>query len=112
MKALLYLLIVAGVAVGQNAAPTVDAGPDQTAAGLSGRKVSLSWVKSVSVVDGYHVYRSRTQGQKGDRINSVPITGTTYVDAGLASGTYYYVATATLNGEESVVSNEAVAVIE
>lgn len=74
--------------------------------------VTLSWTASISPgVAGYHVYRAtRTHGPYV-RINSEPVTTTSYQDPDVLGGrTYYYVVTALdASANESAYSNEAAA---
>jgi beta-galactosidase len=57
--------------------------------------VDLSWQPSISSVVGYNIYRSTVSGGPYTKLNSFPISGTTYADMTVAAGrTYYYVATA------------------
>jgi hypothetical protein len=69
--------------------------------------VTLTWVASTSSVSGYNVYRGTISGGPYTKINSSLITGLTYTDSTVVSGTeYYYVATAVdSSGDESVNSN-------
>jgi fibronectin type 3 domain-containing protein len=71
--------------------------------------VTLTWAASTSSVAGYNVYRGTVTGGPYTKINSSLITGHTYTDSTVVSGTeYYYVATAVdSSGNESVNSNEA-----
>jgi hypothetical protein len=74
--------------------------------------VNLSWKASTSQnVIGYNVYRRGTSGLV--KINSVPVTGTSYVDSIVQPGqTYYYVTKAvSATGTESSPSNEVQAPI-
>ena len=93
----------------------------------SQRKVILSWnasapsPKSENAVVGYCLYRSKTQSaaqllptcNQCERINPVPVTGTSCVDDLVEDrATYYYVVTAvTARGSSSTASNEASAQI-
>ena len=58
---------------------------------------------------GYNIYRGITSGGGYSKLNSVPITTTSYVDEGLTNDqNYYYVVTAVdRKGLESEASNEA-----
>jgi fibronectin type 3 domain-containing protein len=69
--------------------------------------VVLTWAASTSSVAGYNVYRGTVSGGPYTKINSSLITGLTYTDSTVVSGTtYYYVATAVdSSGDESVNSN-------
>jgi fibronectin type 3 domain-containing protein len=75
--------------------------------------VALNWAASSSTVSGYNVYRSTTSGSGYVLNNSSLVSGLSYTDSSVQSGTsYYYVTTAVdSNGDESVYSNEAQAVI-
>ncbi|HUY14245.1 MAG TPA: hypothetical protein VMX16_11545 [Terriglobia bacterium] len=76
--------------------------------------VSLSWTASTSTgILGYNVYRSLTSGGPYSKLNSTPVSGTTYLDSSVIAGqTYYYVATAVGQGNvESAYSNQAAATI-
>ena len=75
--------------------------------------VSLTWVASTSTVSGYHVYRGTQSGGPYTLINSGLVSGTTYTDSTVQSGTtYFYVVTAVdSSGNESAFSNEVQAVV-
>src|SRR4029077_8459691 len=77
--------------------------------------VALSWSASSDNVgvDHYNVYRSTTSGFTPGAGNLVgQSTTTTYTDAGLAPGTYYYLVTAAdLAGNVSAPSPQASAVV-
>ncbi len=81
--------------------------------GVVQHTVSLSWIASTSTVAGYNVYRSTTSGSGYVKINSSLVTGLTYTDSTVISGTtYFYVTTAAdSSGNESAFSNQATAVI-
>ena len=103
---------VGGAPPSDTQAPDAPAG---LAASLSGSSVALSWGASsddVGVVR-YNVHRSTGAGftpTVGNRIAQP--TGTSYNDAGLAAGTYYYVVTAEdLAGNVSGPSNETSATV-
>jgi len=74
---------------------------------------SLSWEPSVSAnVAGYNVYRSLLPAGEETKITPAPVNAATLLDSGLKPGSYYYTATAVdTNGNESVRSNQAIAVI-
>jgi hypothetical protein len=74
--------------------------------------ISLSWNASTSTVSGYNVYRSLTSGSGYTKVNTGLVSSVNYTDATVANTTtYYYVTTAVdANGNESIDSNEAVAV--
>ena len=75
--------------------------------------VSLSWNASTSTVSGYNVYRSTTSGSGFTRVNGSLLSGLTFSDSNVTSGTtYFYVATAVdSGGDESVNSNQVSAVV-
>jgi hypothetical protein len=62
----------------------------------AGGNPSLSWVASVAPpagepqVIGYHIYRAANTNGPFARITSTPVTGTTYVDSSVNSGTWIY----------------------
>jgi hypothetical protein len=72
--------------------------------------VSLAW-NAVPGSAGYNLYRSYVSGGGWVKLNSAPLTGTTYDDSGLQNArTYYYVVTALdAAGNESKYSNEVTA---
>jgi Abnormal spindle-like microcephaly-assoc'd, ASPM-SPD-2-Hydin len=74
--------------------------------------VTLAWGASTSAVLGYNIYR-RTDSTTYTRLNSFPLSQTSYTDSSVQSGaTYYYVATSVAqNQAESAHSNETKAVI-
>ncbi|MGB2677999.1 MAG: fibronectin type III domain-containing protein [Candidatus Acidiferrum sp.] len=80
-----------------------------------GRKqaVTLNWNPSISVVDGYNVYRRALLGGPYVKINKDHVKGLTYVDREVESGVkYYYVVRAVgKDGVESWDSNEASAAV-
>ena len=76
--------------------------------------VSLSWAASTSAsVAGYNVYRATTSGGPYTKLNSLPVSITTFTDYAVQPGqTYYYVTTSVNSiGNESPYSNEAQAVV-
>jgi len=73
--------------------------------------VSLGWQEATdcdgSGVAGYNVYRSTTSGGGYTKLNTALITGASFVDPNLQSGTWYYVVTSVdSDGAESVPSQE------
>lgn len=68
--------------------------------------VNLSWKPSTSAVASYNVYRRGPWGVV--RVNTEPVTGTSYVDGSVLPGqTYFYVIKAVNSkGTESTASNE------
>ena len=77
------------------------------------RWVGLAWTASISSVLGYNAYRSTTSGGPYTKLNSSLISGTTYNDQTVQSGTTYYYVTTAVNsqGLESVYSNQATATV-
>jgi hypothetical protein len=74
--------------------------------------VTLSWTPPSSDFAGFFVYRSTTSGGPYTKLNAVMDTQAAFADAGLVSGTYYYVVTTVDgNGVESGFSNEVQVVI-
>jgi hypothetical protein len=84
-----------------------------TATAQQAHSATLSWTTSTSTVAGYNVYRGPATGGPYTLINTSLVTLPTFVDATVQSGlTYFYVTTAVDgNNNESVFSNEVVAVI-
>jgi hypothetical protein len=85
-----------------------------TGESTQGHSVNLSWNASTSQdVSGYNVYRGTQSGGPYGKINPSLVPSTAYTDSTVASGTtYYYVTTAVdSNGQESIYSNEAQAII-
>jgi Putative Ig domain len=95
-------------------AQTATANFSLTVSSSSGSSVLLNWTASPSSgVTGYNVYRSTVDGSGYVKINPSPVSGLTYNDASVVSGTtYYYVTTAVDNsGDESGFSEVYQAVI-
>jgi hypothetical protein len=75
-------------------------------------QVTLGWIPSPSLIDGYIVYRSVQVGGPYSRITSAPVALTSFIDANVSGGqTYYYVVTAVASTVESVFSNETTATV-
>jgi hypothetical protein len=79
--------------------------------GVAPASVALSWIASTSSdIAGYNKYRGTTLGTYS-KVNTSPVTGTTYTDTAVQSGqgiTYYYVVTAVnSSGAESSQSSPA-----
>ncbi|MFA5991612.1 MAG: fibronectin type III domain-containing protein [Candidatus Doudnabacteria bacterium] len=75
--------------------------------------VTLTWVASTSPNVSYKVLRGETTGGPYQQVSSSPVVNLTYIDALVLAGrTYYYVVRAVdSNGNESVDSNEASAMV-
>jgi hypothetical protein len=84
------------------------AGASQTS-----HSVVLNWTASPSSIVGYFVYSGKQTGGPYSKLNSTPVSGTTFTDSSVLAGqTYYYVATAVDSaGVESAYSNEVSALI-
>ena len=88
-----------------SASPNVQQRSASASAGPQ-HSVSLSWKASPSAVVGYNVYRRSASGVV--KLNSEPVTGTSYLDRTVQPGqTYFYVTKAVSGkGTESTASNE------
>jgi hypothetical protein len=79
--------------------------------------VALSWTAPTDPGVNYNVYRLAgscpASGTAGAfvKINTAPVTSTSYTDSTVALGTSCYYVTATLNGAESVPSNTVSGVV-
>jgi fibronectin type 3 domain-containing protein len=94
---------------------TPSAAPPGAPAGLaatpSTNQMSLSWTPSASATS-YNVYRSSISGGEGLTPYRTGVTGTSFVDTGVASGgTYFYQVSAVGAGGESTKSGEASATL-
>ena len=99
-----YYAVTASDAAGNASAPSATASavvPDTQAPGqpgdlqavASGPNVSLSWIAGIDNVGvtAYRVYRGTSEGFTPDATNLLgTVSDTSYSDAGLAFGTYYY----------------------
>ena len=74
---------------------------------------ALIWTASTSTVSGYNVYRGTVNGGPYNLMNSSLVTGLSYMDTAVQSGTSYYYVTTALdsNNVESLNSNQVTAVI-
>jgi len=86
---------------------------DGTQSSSGSHSVALSWSPSSSTVTGYNIYRGTQSGGPYSKLNSTVLSGTTYTDPNVQSGTtYYYVSTAVNSSNvESAYSNQATAAI-
>ena len=74
--------------------------------------VVLSWNPSSSAVIGYFVYRSSVSGGPYTKLTSSVDPVPSFMDAGLASGSYFYVVTSvSANNAESGFSNEVEVIV-
>jgi len=101
-----------GTATGDTTPPTA---PASLTASVAGANVNLAWTAATDNVGvaKYDVYRSTTSGFTPSVSNRIAQpTGTSYSDAGLATGTYYYkVAAEDAAGNIGATSSEASATI-
>jgi fibronectin type 3 domain-containing protein len=90
-------------------APTLASVPTGLTATAGDATVNLSWSASTgSAPITYNVYRSTTSGGEGTTAIKTGLTGTSFTDNGLASGTtYYYKVSATNAAGTSAQSAEA-----
>ncbi len=86
--------------------------PAGVSATVSGSSTVLAWSPSSALdVDGYDIYRGTSSGDLA-QVASVSYKSATYTDAGLSSGTYYYVVrTLDTKEQESLPSAQVSAVI-
>lgn len=75
--------------------------------------VVLTWTASPDAGVAYTIYRASSACASSPTFVKLAsgITALTYTDTAVSPGTYCYQATATLNGAESVPSNQASAVV-
>src|SRR5439155_16785073 len=91
-------------------ATTVTLPPTNLRATPGTNQVALSWTAPAGAVT-FSVYRGATPGGEGATPIAIGLTTPAYTDAGLATGQYYYVVTATDRGGESARSAEASAAV-
>lgn len=86
--------------------PSVDA-PEGLQAACGNARVDLSWTASTTAGATYDVYRSGNPNGPYAKVNSAPVTGTTYADTSVINATkyYYYVVALDAEGFESRWSN-------
>lgn len=88
---------------------TPTAAPTTLQASADGLSVTLSWT-GVAGATGYNVYRSPVNGGGYHKLNSAPVSGTSFTDSsGLLSGQRFFYVVRALDsvGNESAPSNEA-----
>jgi hypothetical protein len=78
--------------------------------------VRVSWTASSDAGGNpslvYNVYRASSCPGRFTRMNSMPLSGTSYLDMNVAVGAAYcYQVTSVLNGVESVASNQVIAAV-
>jgi len=105
------LALLSGCAGVSSSSKSSPQSPSQTTSGPY--SVDLAWNASNSVVIGYNLYRGTVSGGPYARLNSSVLSGTTYTDSTIQSGTTYYYVSTSINSdsEESSYSNEASATI-
>ena len=86
-------------------------GIDFSATQHTSNSVALSWFASTSLVLGYNIYRGTVNGGPYTKINPSLVTGLSYTDSAVTSGSiYYYVCTSVDSaGLESIFSNQVIA---
>lgn len=84
-----------------------------TAATAQSHSATASWTASTSAVSGYNVYRGTVNGGPYTKLNASLLSTVSFTDASVQNATtYYYVTTAVdAGGNESIFSNQAVAVV-
>jgi hypothetical protein len=96
----------------QNSAVQVAISGTGITAQVGAHSVTLLWTPSTSQVNGYYVYRSSISGGPYAKLNAALDPASSYTDASLTSGTYFYVVTSVdPNGVESGYSNEVAVTI-
>ncbi len=96
----------------QNSAVQVAISGTGITAQAGAHSVTLSWMPSTSQVNGYYIYRSSISGGPYAKLNAALDPASSYTDASLTSGTYFYVVTSVdPNGVESGYSNEVAVTI-
>ncbi len=73
-------------------------------------QVSLHW-DAVEGADGYYVYRTLLEGTEAVRLNSTPVTETSYVDTSVTNGTRYYYYVRSVVDESLSVSSSVVSAL-
>jgi fibronectin type 3 domain-containing protein len=90
---------------------TVTAPPSNVLATAGAGQVALSWNASTGAI-AYNIYRGTSPGGEAAEPIGTGLTGTTYADTAVVSGTvYYYQVTAITTGGESAKSLEASAAL-
>ncbi|OUS76429.1 hypothetical protein B1748_12155 [Paenibacillus sp. MY03] len=92
----------------ENEEPEEPEAPTGLAASSSGTSsIELGWT-AVTGASSYHIYRASASGGPFTKVNTEPVTATSYIDTGLTAGTtYYYQVTAVQGGVESTHSATA-----
>jgi len=74
--------------------PTLRMHPVGPISGLNGTSttggIRLNWTASADTVVGYHVYRTSSTTVPFTRLTTLPITGVSYTDSAVSTGTYAY----------------------
>jgi len=102
----------ATVSITVGAVADAPSAPADLTAAAGSSSVTLGWTASADPdgdLAGYDVYRGTAAGGPYSKVNADTVTGTTYLDTGLANGTaYYYVVKAVdAAGSSSAASAEA-----
>ncbi len=96
----------------QNSAVQVAISGTGITAQVGAHSVTLSWTPSTSQVNGYYIYRSSISGGPYAKLDAALDPASSYTDANLTSGIYFYVVTSVdPNGVESGYSNEVAVTI-
>ena len=108
--------VAGSITIASNAtnAPSLAVPVTGTGVSTASHTVALQWQASGSSgVTGYNVYRATSTGGPYTKVTPSALSGISYADSGVSSGTtYYYVVTAVASdGSESTYSNQATAVI-
>jgi uncharacterized protein (TIGR02145 family) len=78
-------------------ATTIGVPSGLTATEISSNEITINWLP-VSDAIGYYVYRSTTSGGSYSKVESSPISSTSYTNTGLSGGITYYYKVAAYNG--------------
>lgn len=101
-----------GVWLIQNVRPTTQApAVNNLKASSSAGQVTLQWTAAKDTsLQGYNIYRSETPGGPFTKLNSSPVSGTSFVDSSPAGTTEYYQVSAVDSSGESEKAATAIAV--
>jgi len=86
--------------------------PANLTAVVADGSVILDWDDNTgSDITGYNVYRSLTSGTGYSKVNSVPVSVSTYTDTGVTNGqSYFYVVKASNSSQEESGASDEVAI--
>ncbi|MBQ7990226.1 MAG: leucine-rich repeat protein [Oscillospiraceae bacterium] len=79
-----------------------------TKAEFAAGKVSLAWTSTGTTGMKFNIYRATTKGARGDKVNSSPVSGTSYVDTSAPQNKLFYYQVVPVEGEDTelVASNQ------